>query len=103
MWKLGDRVIKIQIAHHGSGRLYGKELIVEPARVPGPARNREHRWERLVGAVRILQQEGGRRMTLAEAVEFGRLYGFCCRCGTILTDEGSIEAGIGPVCAGKFL
>jgi hypothetical protein len=105
MWKLGDRIIKIQIAHHGSGRLYGKELMlgrVREYRSEGPVDVVTHHWERLVGAVRILREQGGRKMTLEEAIQFGRLYGFCCRCGTILTDENSIEAGIGPVCAEKF-
>jgi len=36
------------------------------------------------------------------AAEFGHLYGVCARCGRTLTDEGSIEAGIGPVCAKKL-
>lgn len=99
MWKLGDRIIKVQIAHHGSGHLYGKELIVTGSPLDLPA---GHRWQKLTGAVRMLREQGGRKMTLQEAVQFGRLYGFCCRCGTILTDENSIEAGIGPVCAGKF-
>ena len=42
------------------------------------------------------------KMTLAQAVEFGSIYGRCCNCGRQLTDERSIEAGIGPVCAGRF-
>jgi hypothetical protein len=41
-------------------------------------------------------------MSLEEAKAFGRLYGVCVRCGATLTDEQSIEAGIGPVCAGRF-
>ena len=99
MWKLGDRIIKMQIAHHGSGRLYGKELIVSnDPHESGLNRVPEHRWERLVGAERMLRERGGQRMTLEEAQEFGRLYGFCCVCGAILTDETSIENGIGPVC-----
>lgn len=37
-----------------------------------------------------------------EAVrEIGRLTGNCCICGRELTAEGSIEDGIGPVCAGR--
>ena len=39
---------------------------------------------------------------LAAAVKYGRLSGLCCSCGRDLTNEGSIEAGIGPVCAGRF-
>jgi len=42
------------------------------------------------------------KMTLAEAVEFGSIYGICCNCSRTLTDEHSIEAGIGPVCAKRF-
>lgn len=40
-------------------------------------------------------------MSLEDAKAFGRIYGFCVRCGATLTDEGSIADGIGPVCAGK--
>lgn len=39
---------------------------------------------------------------LAEAVAYGRQTGSCCCCGRELTDPASIEAGIGPICAGKF-
>lgn len=39
---------------------------------------------------------------LQTAMKYGRLSGLCCSCGRDLTDEGSIEAGIGPVCARKF-
>lgn len=41
------------------------------------------------------------KMTLEQAREFGHVYGVCCNCGATLTDERSIEAGIGPVCAGQ--
>jgi len=39
---------------------------------------------------------------LAAAVKYGRLSGRCCSCGRDLTAEGSIEAGIGPICAQRF-
>lgn len=42
------------------------------------------------------------RMTLDEAKEFGKVTGICCVCGAKLTNEESIEAGIGPICASKF-
>lgn len=42
------------------------------------------------------------RMTLDEAKEYGKVTGTCCNCGRTLTNEESIEAGIGPICAGKF-
>jgi hypothetical protein len=45
------------------------------------------------------------RMTLDEAIEFGKTpidgHFYCCQCGTELTDPNSQDAGIGPVCATK--
>lgn len=94
MWRVGERIFKVQIAHHGSGQLYAKELIVEDG---------SGGFQMFRGGMSFLRKNPEtRRMTLEEAVQFGKLYGFCCRCGTILTNEDSIEAGIGPVCAGKF-
>jgi len=38
-----------------------------------------------------------------EAIKaIGLLTGNCCICGRTLTAEGSIDEGIGPICAGKF-
>lgn len=42
------------------------------------------------------------RMTLDEAKEYGKVTGTCCQCGRLLTNEESIAAGIGPICATKF-
>lgn len=42
------------------------------------------------------------KLTLEQAKTFGAIYGVCCVCGRTLTDENSIAAGIGPICAGKF-
>jgi len=42
------------------------------------------------------------RMTLDQAKEYGKVTGTCCNCGRLLTNEDSIEAGIGPICASKF-
>lgn len=80
-------VYKVQVAKQGSGRLYAKRLQ-DGAFIYAP------------GAVRHLSAD--ERMTLERAQEYGRLYGICCRCGAELTDEVSIEAGIGPICATKF-
>ena len=81
------KVFKVQKAVHGSGKLYAKELI-DGSFVYAP------------GAIRKLRVED--KMTLAEAQEYGRLYGVCIVCGRTLTDESSIEAGIGPTCVKKF-
>lgn len=61
-------------------------------------------WEYVGGATGHKAQawlRNARRMTLAEAKEYGRMTGSCCRCGRRLDVPESVEAGIGPVCAGK--
>ena len=40
-------------------------------------------------------------MPIEEAKKFGQVNGYCIRCGALLTDEGSIAEGIGPICAEK--
>lgn len=41
------------------------------------------------------------RLSLEEAMEFGKLYGRCIICGRTLTNELSIALGIGPVCGDR--
>ena len=91
MHRIGDAIYKVQKAVHGSGRLYAKRLVRS-----GGAWS----FEFAPGAVQRLSE--ATRMTLEEAREWGALYGTCCVCGRTLTNEASIEAGIGPVCASKF-
>lgn len=38
-------------------------------------------------------------VTAERAAEFGHHRGFCCNCGADLTDDRSLAAGYGPVCA----
>ena len=33
---------------------------------------------------------------------FGKATGHCCICGRLLTNEGSVERGIGPICAERY-
>ena len=87
MYLMSGVVYKVQIAKQGSGNLYAKRLT-------------ENGFEYAPGIVRKLSVSN--RMTLEEAKQYGALYGVCCVCARDLTDENSIAAGIGPVCAGKF-
>lgn len=91
MHKVEDRIYKVQRAVHGSRNLYAKRLVQH---------GENWSFEYAPGAMRNLSNET--RMTLDEARAFGALYGTCCACGRTLTDESSIAAGIGPVCANKF-
>jgi hypothetical protein len=87
-------VYKVQKAVHGSGHAYAKKLVQDDAFARG--------WGFIYakGAIRDLTPE--HRMTLDQAKEFGAIYGVCCNCGATLTNEESIELGIGPICRGKF-
>lgn len=89
----GKTVFKVQKAVHGSGFFYAKRLIV-------PEGGGKARFEFEKGAISKLTPD--MKMNLEQAKQFGAIYGVCCNCGATLTDENSIEAGIGPVCAGKF-
>lgn len=91
MHKSSDgRIFKVQKSK-SSGREYAKELVNNSEGAS---------FEYAPGAMRGLSTST--KMSLEEAKEYGALYGTCCVCARTLTDEGSIEAGIGPVCASKF-
>ncbi|HEU5046099.1 MAG TPA: DUF6011 domain-containing protein [Nocardioidaceae bacterium] len=85
-----DRIYKVY-TNQARSRMLAKLLVLEPGQEP--------RWEYAGTAYRFVQAD--QRMTLEQAKQFGAIYGVCCNCGATLTDEGSIEAGIGPVCAKK--
>lgn len=87
MYVLDGEIYKVQRAVHGSGNLYAKHLTPSG-------------FEYAAGVVRRLA--GARPLTIEEAKAYGALYGTCAVCGRTLTDEDSIAAGIGPVCASKF-
>ena len=57
-------------------------------------------WEYVPGMYQALRNSD--KLSVEEAKKWGALYGICCRCGRMLTNEDSIEAGIGPICASKF-
>lgn len=84
----GD-IVKVQHAVHGSGRQYAKRLIAGTTS-----------WEYAPGLIRSLTAADA--LTLDRAREYGALYGVCAVCGRTLTDEDSIAAGIGPVCAARL-
>lgn len=93
MYRRADgRIYKVQRAVHGSGMMTCKLLVVD-------GHGSAH-FEYQGLATRFVSAD--ERMTLEQAKEFGAIYGVCCQCGATLTDETSIEAGIGPVCASRF-
>lgn len=88
---------KVQVAAYGTGNLYGKRFHkYDQPDEKGKAG--EFVYE--AGLLRKLHPEW--LLSLEEAQKYGKLYGFCCVCGRVLTNEKSIEAGIGPVCQTRF-
>lgn len=87
VYRHADTYARVKRAVHGSGNLYATVL-------------RAGSWEYAPGLVRRLTMAD--RLTLEEAKAYGHLYGQCIVCGRTLTDEKSIEAGIGPICAGRL-
>lgn len=95
MYRTADGTIwKVQRAIHGTGNLYAKRLN-PPASYGGRAT-----FTFVPGAIRDLVPAD--RMSLEDARAFGALYGTCCNCGRTLTNETSIDLGIGPVCRKGF-
>jgi len=92
MYRKDGTIFKVQIAVHGSGRLYAKRLVLNS--------DGGVHFEYAAGAVRMLTIQD--RMSIEDAKAFGVLYGTCCVCGRTLTDEVSIANGIGPVCAKRY-
>jgi hypothetical protein len=84
-------IMKVQRAIHGSGRMVAKLLVID-----GPGQGH---FEYQGLAVNYLT--GFEKMPLDRAMEYGKLYGFCVRCGITLTLEESIERGMGLTCASK--
>lgn len=92
IYRVGDDWYKVQKAVHGSGRMYAKRLVVHG--------DGDGEFVYDGGAIRKITPE--HKVSLEEAKKFGQVYGICCNCAATLTDEASIAAGIGPVCAKKF-
>lgn len=86
-----DGVIYEVRTSKSSGKLYAVAITFDGERV---------RREYAPGIVRKLTPE--HELTLDDAQAIGKLWGFCCICGRMLTNPESIENGIGPICAEKF-
>lgn len=90
-YEVDGSVVKVQRAVNGSGNLYAKRLVVTEG---------DGSWEYVPGLIR--QCNDSNRLSAERAMAMGKLYGVCMICGRTLTDETSIERGIGPICLGKM-
>jgi hypothetical protein len=85
--------VAFRVKQSKAGRLYASRFVPE-------AQARADRFVYEGGAVYRL--DASMRMTLEQAKALGAQYSQCCVCGRDLSAEESVEAGIGPVCAGRL-
>ena len=88
MYQTADGVIYRVQKSRQSGHPYAKRLNAL-----------QNTFEFEGGAIRKLRLAD--KMTLEDAKAFGVATGVCCVCAAFLTDEKSVAAGIGPICAKK--
>lgn len=86
---------KVYHAVHGSGSQVTKALVIVDNEDGTHSAEWDYRGRKplhSLTAEHMLDQEA--------AAAFGKLYGFCVRCGRTLTREESLHVGYGKVCAG---
>lgn len=101
----GESIFKVYHTVHGSNRQCVKRLSIDWDALNDPTRDKSEKIQAAtftyLGLAERCLPAAARRLSLEEAKQFGKIYGFCVKCGATLTDEKSIAAGIGPVCASK--
>lgn len=74
-----------------AGHLYAMGLVPH---------GKKFKWVYVPGVMKDFQT--WKPVTADIASQFGKQFGSCMVCARTLTNPDSIEAGIGPICAGKF-
>jgi len=92
MYRDADGIV-YRVKRSQAGRLYASRYVPE-------AQARADRFVYAGGAVYRLSASD--RLTLEDAKALGAQYAQCCVCGRDLSASESVEAGIGPVCAGRL-
>jgi hypothetical protein len=88
MYRNSQGVFRVKQSKRGS--FYAMRFVPE-------ASTKSERFVYEAGA--IYELSASDRMTIEQAQEIGALAGVCCVCGADLTNEKSVRAGIGSVCA----
>ena len=83
----GNSVGRVQTSK-ASGRRYAVSLDAHTGR-----------WTYATGLIFKITEAD--KLTLQQAMEYGKVTGRCAICGRTLTVAESIERGIGPVCAAR--
>ncbi len=105
MYKTKDGTIYM-VYHtvHGNNQQVAKRLMIDNMSYEyydGAPSNKAKVHFKYVGKAPLAKLAAEDRLSLADAVEFGLLYGSCAICGRTLTNELSKAIGIGPVCGDR--
>jgi hypothetical protein len=95
VYKVGDTIYKVKHAQQ-SGKQWAHRLtVVNDELTKGGHVAAVFRYAGKPATFGIKPEH---KLTYEDAKAFGALYGMCCCCGRLLTNELSIALGIGPVC-----
>lgn len=97
VYKVGNTIYKVKHAKTGNQWAHRLEFVNEQ---PNKGGMLAATFE-FAGKPKTLGIRPDHKLTYEAAKEFGALYGVCCCCGRLLTNELSIHLGIGPVCGGR--
>lgn len=108
VYKLDGHVVRVYHTVHGSNQQVAGYWVPatdeagQPIMVERKGRSyQDGDWD-YRGKAPIRRLTPADKMPVAEAEEFGQVYGRCCKCGRVLTLKASIDRGMGSVCAGWF-
>lgn len=93
----GRTIYKVQTSQR-SQRKYAKKLVIEENQ---PVKGGHVAGKFVFAPGAISKIKGKDKLTYEKAKEFGALYGVCCCCGRLLSNELSVFLGIGPVCGDR--
>lgn len=93
---LGETDVYVVVENKAGTSTYAKKLLVYKTK-DGKKRGK---WGYAPGVAATLATFTP--LTVAEAARLSHLHGCCVVCGRTLEKKESVEAGIGPVCAGKL-
>lgn len=92
----------IRIRTSKSGNQYAERLLTQIEREEAKKQTGEDTMWLYEGRKGMKGASAATLLTLEQAKAYGKAYGVCAKCGALLSDPDSVEAGIGPVCATKF-
>lgn len=96
VYKVGDTIYKVKHSQNDRQWAYRLTIVNEPTKGGHVVATFKY-----AGRPQSKGIKAEHLLTYEDAKAFGALYGICCCCGRLLTNELSIALGIGPVCGDR--